>query len=248
MPTEPAAARSAVAAIHNETDSGYAAVARKTVNGYRNDMRSHLRTLLQDRELRIRLKTSDLVRWLEDGQRLTFHRTGLTNGLNDIEARRSVEHEMMGVPLQADEDERPRYGYLSGSRESGSVLCDYGNVLVRLRDEIRDRVTVVLGDSLGSSTPNPQIPGGWICMVAERLGQTDDLLCRFPDRDVASADHLHDACDESYEYAEVQIYDQLDPRSIRQIVYCDGESATDQVRILTSRWGIDLDEIDHFLE
>jgi|GEM_PF-5269288 len=248
MPSNPAASRAEVITIHDQADAEYAAVARMEVDDYRKKLREHLATLLDQQELRIRMKPSDLERWLGDGERLTFHTTGITNGREDIEARCAVEHTMMGVPLDAGEEDRPRYGYLRGSSEYGNVLNGYGNVLVRLSDDLRAHTTVVLGDSMGSATPVPSIPVGWVCMVAEPLDDVEGLLCRYPDQDVARATRLYEACHQKYQYAEVQIYDPLLPRSIRQVIFCNGEPAPRDLRITLGNWGIDLDEIPGVLD
>ena len=247
MPTNPAAARAEVIELHEETDARYATRADEEVDAYREGVGKKLAAFLAGEELRIRLKPSDLIRWLEDGERLTFHTTGITNGYEDIQARRTVEHEMMGVPLEAGEENRPRYGYVRGSLEEATELNGYGNVLIRLADDLRGRATVVLGDSIGSSTRN-RIPVGCVCMVAEPLADVSELLCRFPDQDVAAADQLHQACDEGYQYAEVQIYDRLEPNAIRQVVFCNGERATGELRRLIDRWGLNFDEIDGVLD
>lgn len=248
MPTNPPASRAEVVAIHYGADAEFAARVEMDLDDYRRGLKEHLAALLDEQELRIRMRSSDLERWLEDGERLTFHTTGITNGREDIEARCAVEHEMMGVPLDADEEERPRYGYLRGSSERGAVLNGYGNVLVRLGDHLRDRATVVLGDSMGSTTPVPTIPVGWVCMVAEPLGDVEDLLCRYPDQDIAGATRLYEACHQKYQYAEVQIYDPLRPQTIRQVVFCNGEPAPRDLRIMLGDWGIDLDEIPGVLD
>jgi hypothetical protein len=247
MPTTPAAARAEVIEFHEETDAQHAARANEEVAAYREGVGKKLATFLAGQELRIRLTPSDLIRWLEDGERLTFHTTGITNGYEDIHTRRTIEHEMMGVPLEAAEEDRPRYGYVRGGLEGATELNGYGNVVIRLTDDLRERATVVLGDSIGSSTRN-RIPLGCVCMVAERLANTDDLLCRFPDQDVAGADQLHQACDPRYQYAEAQIYDPLVPDTITQVVFCNGERATGELRRLMASWGLIFDEINGVLD
>jgi hypothetical protein len=243
IPVPSAAWRGEVVKLHAEYDQEFADTAEIAVDDYLASVERRLATLVAAQELRIRLKPSDLGRWLEDGERLTFHTTGITNGLPDSDARRTLEYEMMGVPLDAEDEDRPRYGYLRGSAEQGEVLNGYGNVLVRLDDSLRDRATIVLGDSMGSTTTVPGIYGGWRCMAPEPLQSGAGLDCRFPLQNLANSPQLHEACDEQYEYAEVQIYDRLLPRDIRQVVFCNGEPAPGDVRNLLAQWGINFDEI-----
>jgi len=249
MPARPAASRAAVVDIHDDADAEYSARAGEEVDRYRVGVKRGLEVLLAEQELRMRMNYSDLERWLQEGEHLTFHTTGFTNGRDDVDARCAVEHEMMGVPLDAPEEDRPHYGYVRGSFEEATELKNYGNVVVRLGDEVRETATVVLGDSMGSSTTNQGIPGGWICMVAEPLADVGELLCRYPRQDVAGTDQLHKACDQDYQYAEVQIYCPLKPDAIRQVVFCNGEKAPREVRnLVVGDWGIDLDEIDGVLD
>lgn len=247
FPEAPAAWRAEVARLHDETDAEFASTAGEGVGDYRETVKAVLADLLDDQELRIRMKPSDLERWLTKGERLTFHTTGITNGRNDAEALRHFEQEMLGIALDETEEKRPRYGYVRGSEEQGDELNGFGNVLVRLQADLRDRATVTLGDSMGSSTTVPSIPGGWACMVAEPLGGTEGLLCRYPRQNVVGAARLRDACDQYYQYAEVQIYDPLKPDAIRHVAFCNGEPAPDDVRRLLGWWGIEFDEIDGVL-
>lgn len=248
IPASPAASRAEVVDIHHETDAAYSARAGEEVDRYHEGVKRDLEALLAEQELRMRMNYSDLERWLQGGEHLTFHTSGFTNGSRDVEARCVVEHGMMGIPLDAPEEDRPHYGYVRGSFEEATELKNYGNVVVRLSDEVRENATVVLGDSMGSSTTNRAVPGGWICMVAEPLADVGELLCRYPHQDVAGADQLHKACDQAYQYAEVQIYCQLNPDAIRQVVFCHGEEAPREIWTLTRYWGIDLDEIDGVLD
>jgi len=246
FPEAPAAWRAKAAELHDETDAEFAGAAGEGVGEYRETVKALLANLLDGKELRIRMKPSDLERWLSKGERLTFHTTGITNGRDDAEALLEFEQEMLGIALDELEEKRPRYGYVRGSEERGNELNGFGNVLVRLQD-LRAHATVTLGDSMGSATTVPSIPGGWACMVAEPLGKTEDLLCRYPLQNVVGATQLHDACDQCYQYAEVQIYDPLKPNTIKHVAFCNGEPIPDDARNLLHRWGIEYEEIDGVL-
>jgi hypothetical protein len=246
IPACPATWRDSVASLHSERDARFAEIAGEAFDDYRQTARDRLAVLLEGRELRIRMRPSDLERWLQDGRHLTFHTTGQTNGLMDPRARLTVEEEMMGIDPGAGDEERPRYGYVQGSAEQGRELNRYGNVLVRLEDELRDRATVTLGDSLGSTTTRPGIYAGWPCMVPERLSTGGGIDCRFPCQDVTQASQLNQACDEYYEYAEVQIYEPLQPSHIKQVTFCGGSRASGELRRLIRQWGINSDEIGGF--
>lgn len=244
FPETPAAWRAEVAKLHEESDGRFALEADEEAGAYWEAVKGHLASLLEDQELRIRMKPSDLERWLEKREALTFHATGITNGRDDPELRRNLEFEMLGIARDAGTEMRPRYGYVRGSNERGAGLNNFGHVLVRLKPHLRDQATVVLGDSMGSATRVQSIPGGWPCMVAEPLADVGELLCRYPAQNVAGAPRLADACDQDYQYAEVQIYDPLTPDAIKGIVFCNGVKAPSDLRLLLIQLSIEFDEID----
>ena len=233
VPSPPQLWCDAVQAEQLKADTEHAQVSGHDLVTYRLLTLRRLPTLLADAEIRMRIREDGLAGWLESGAFETFHSVGYTAGLADRTVRIEVEHGVLGVPADASPCDRPIYGYVHGSAdELSSRITDYGKILVRLDDGLRQRATVTLGDSMGSTNR-----GNWACMSPEPLEQPV-LLCRFANRDVVSAGNLVDACDPYYGYAEVQIYGPLYPHDIREVVFCYGVPATDTLRNRLANWEI----------
>jgi hypothetical protein len=239
IPVCPDGWMAAVDEDHKYADAKHAQELGQAVAVYRQEAATRLSELLESQELRIRVQPSDLELWLESGEYLTFHATGSTNGLPDAEVRLIVERDVIGIPIVATDAQRPHYGYVRGSAED-AVLNDYGPVVVRLHADVRERATVMLGDSVGSTKK-----AGWPCMAPERLIGAG-LPVRFAEQDVRDAGSVGDACDWCYRYAEAQIYGPLRSSDIKAIVFSGGVAASGEQRRLIAGLGIPLDEIDGF--
>lgn len=223
------------------TDEGYARGCGREVGEYRAAAAEQVHALLVDAEIRIRLWPGDLAGWLTTGEFETMHGAGKSSGDPHLEDRLKVEEAVLGVERGTPEAARPRYGYASGSIEGFRALNDYGKVVVRLEDQVRSRATVLLGDSIGSTNT-----AGWSSLAPESFG-SPGLLCRFSNQDVLDAADLGAACDQTFRYAEVQVYGPLRPEHIAEIVFCGGEIATDELRRLALDRSLPVTEIEGYL-
>lgn len=238
--TCPSAWRVAVEHDHRLADTDHAAARESPIAPYRALAQARVAELLDGVEIRMRLWPSDLEGWLRSGVFETMHGEGTTSGGLNAAERISVEEKVLGVPANAAEADRPRFGYARGSLESYSAINDYGKVVVRFVDEIRSWANVVLGDSVGSTNI-----GGWPSTAPERLA-SPGLACRFSERDVLTATTVGEACDPAYRYAEVQIYGELLPEHIAEVLFCSGEPAPDDLRRLIDDWSLVFDEIESY--
>lgn len=186
-----------------------------SLDGYRTAVGERLAVLLSGVEVRMRMYPNDLQAWLEHGDFETMHGAGDTRGNPRRCDRIKVEEMVLDVPRYVEEKARPRYGYAQGSREDGRVNL-YGEVLVRLHDQVRAISNVLLGDSMGSTNI-----AEYACTGPARLDEPQ-LICRFSSADVLQAAGLAEACDPYFLYAEIQIYGSLRAESIKQVLFCNG--------------------------
>ena len=95
--------------------------------------------------------TSDaLLAILEDGRFKTQYETGVSEGWNSPSLRRKFENEYFAIPTDLPDADRPVYGYMPLQDETGKVRhpVQYGDQIVVLKPEVRDRATMTFGDSL----------------------------------------------------------------------------------------------------
>jgi hypothetical protein len=163
----------------------------------------------------MRMFPNDLQAWLEHGEFETMHGEGFSRGNPNLCDRLKVEELVLDVPRDAEESERPRYGYAQGSQEDGRQINHLGQVLVRFHDHIRALSNVLLGDSMGSTNI-----AEFACIGPAPLHEPQ-LICRFSSVDVLGASGLAEACDPAFPYAEVQIYGSLRAESIKQVLFCN---------------------------
>ena len=115
-----------------------------------------LSKVIRDAELYTATDQESLEAILRDGRFKTLFETGRSHGLQDIATRSKIEERILGTPQQIDPTLRPIYGHLSmrnfgafgTAREQGAA--DYGvdaYASIRLKPAIRDRTTLILGDS-----------------------------------------------------------------------------------------------------
>lgn len=88
---------------------------------------------------------------LADGVKNQFQ-TGDSLGLYEPDLRAAVEHATHNVAPNAPAEDRPVYGFVSrDGLERPRSLEGYGEVTLVLKDEVRSRSTVTLGDSLNTA-------------------------------------------------------------------------------------------------
>lgn len=239
-PRSPDAWREGVNKDQQCADEDYARSTGRELDDYRAAATVRLCDLLDGAEVRMRMREYDLEGWLDEGVFETAHGAGNTSGTNDLHLRIEVEAKVLGVHADATDPERPRYGYAQGSGEGDVEINQYGKILVRFRDRVREHATVMLGDSIGSTRSSQ-----WQCMAPEPLC-APELPCRFSLRDVVKANRLVNACDPDYRYAEVQIYCPLSPVDITEVVFCDGVRAPRGLRHRLDDWGVAFYELNDY--
>ncbi len=80
---------------------------------------------------------------LDDGRFETQFESGTSGGNYDPEVRADGEFAGLGIPRDLDPALRPVYGYTEGAARQ------YGEIQWVLKDSVKERATITLGDSLG---------------------------------------------------------------------------------------------------
>ena len=83
---------------------------------------------------------------LDTGRFKTQFETGTSGGVFVPKMRKDAEYNGLGVPYDVEHEMRPVYGYFAAHKDLAS---SYGEVEFILNDEVKDRSTLTLDDSLG---------------------------------------------------------------------------------------------------
>jgi hypothetical protein len=112
----------------------------------------------------VAIEADDMLKVIGDGRFKTQHETRESNGAYKPYLRRQRELALAGVPLDTKASERPIYGYVA-TQERGSTpntsdynqdryninnsgVGQYGNVRVVLKDDVKQRTSYTIPDSL----------------------------------------------------------------------------------------------------
>lgn len=121
----------------------------------------------------VRVPSSALPALLRDGRIKTQFETGTTLAILNPEFRAQKEEQLFGLPQDLDPAKRPVYGYvmttglgtvMKPGDEPPEFVDTFGDVRVVLRDDVRQRTTAMVGDSLdqlSSGRPAPVDDPDW---------------------------------------------------------------------------------------
>lgn len=184
----------------------------------RRQMVGALERMFAGKKIATRITADGLEKVLRDGRFKTQFETGesgLPGGYVPDE-RAKIEHQLFGIPVTGfDPARRPYYGYVQVSGQDVSpadfgMLNAYGPVEVVFRDEVRDRTTAMVGDSINDdmrAKPSPvNAPEFW----------------SFKPTRLQPGDFRHDPAGEVFrngEYAEAQIHDGVTTTDIERVVF-----------------------------
>jgi len=126
-----------------------------TSEEYKRVAHEQLRALVKDRPVAIQFKSQHLDSFLETGRYRTQFETGTTGGTLDVKGRTAAEGTGIGYPDDIDPKLRPVYGYLDFEADSfGGGVGSYGDITFVMRNDVRRRSTVTVGDSLYAMQEN----------------------------------------------------------------------------------------------
>lgn len=129
--------------------------------------------IVEERPLAIRIPEERLGDLLDSGRFMTQFETGDSVGCYDPDLRSRVEESAFGVPDDIDPALRPVYGYID--YETPPVDY-YGNAEVVLKDSVKRRTSVTLGDSLTSAN-SPRFVG----VLIDEMGNSERVLAAMGD-------------------------------------------------------------------
>ena len=121
-----------------------------------------LQDYVDNGEISTRVGQRQLQLIINNGRFKTQFETGTSNGIFDPSVRKGYESMMFGFPRELPHEVRPVYGYIAPLGEVPSPQQgphQYGNIKVVLKDSVRQRTTVTVGDSLSfdKQLPSPAL-------------------------------------------------------------------------------------------
>lgn len=129
----------------------------KYTEEYMDEQFNKVKELVNDEtnELVIRVKEAAMENILKDGEFKNQYTTLTSGGTYNPDWRKVVENNLFNIPINAISRNRPIYGYISNKFvENGSrsfELQKYGDIKVVLKDSIKDRCYISMGDSMNNS-------------------------------------------------------------------------------------------------
>lgn len=114
-----------------------------------------LKTICETGRLAIQLPTETLDKVLDDGRYKTQFETDSSMGELWPQGRAQAESKLFDYPANSQENpaDRPIYGFIAGKDSDcyPRVTQSYGDATIILKDEVKERTTFVVGDSLDVS-------------------------------------------------------------------------------------------------
>ena len=184
----------------------------------KRDLTDNLREELKTAVIQIRIDDDVFGLMVDEGDRFRSQmETGTSGGYFDDARRIDTEARMFGYSNALDPAERPIYGYIAPAGQAGEnqpILNQYGDVIVELKDELRERTTVTWGDSLyhhdvNTGAPSPMLDPKWYSAVGEGgiLDQAVDLKQNALDQNL----------DRAQPYMEAQIHGSVTLDDIKRV-------------------------------
>lgn len=209
-------------------------------------MEADLKAFLDEADLNMRVPETALEQALADDEFYNQHQAQGSRGMG-----RSPETEarMFGLPEDSGPGELPKYGYLGPDTDG---VTDYGPIKVIFKDNVKDRATFTVNDSLMMGSEVVPSPVRDPSYLSANLAQIDEVASAWaidpdaPDYDPTSGDTMgmnerygaesedfipngdiwHDPIANmatSIPYVEAQIYGKLTPADIAKVEVLDEE-------------------------
>lgn len=105
----------------------------------------------------LRASSGSLDAILDSGRFKSQFETGTSGAVLNKELRAEAEEKGMGIARNVAAAERPIYGYIANP-QFDRYLKDYGDLIVEFKSEIRERTTVMMGDSLTPMNAGQGVP------------------------------------------------------------------------------------------
>ena len=138
--------------IDQEVLEKYGSFDPEDINDYKNKVNKKLKDAVDNSDVKVRIHNKTLEKVFESGRIKTQFESGTSSGIQNREMRLEFENKYFGYPRDTPDIERPIYGYLTPKgttpEKDVSTLSQYGDIVVKLKDSERGRVTFNLGDSI----------------------------------------------------------------------------------------------------
>ena len=186
----------------------------------------------------MRVNARDMQSIIDKGF-LNQFQTKTSGGTLSARDRKTASYRLFGNDaMKMADDEFEKYGYL-GSMDfkvdaKTSQTSQYGRTIVKFKkDELKDRVTYTVDDSLGNALYN-EVVGGKIgdeCSISGvPLFNTDDLLEYFKESDWADIDNADEIAQlMGCRYWEIQFHGKLTIDDVDSICYTGRDNPTDEI-------------------
>lgn len=197
-----------------------------------------IQAVLDNNDYSMRVNARDMQSIIDNGFLNQFE-TGTSGGTLSSQYRRTASYRLFGNDaknMAADEFEK--YGYL-GSKDfkvdaKTCLANQYGRTIVKFKkDELKDRVTYTVDDSLGNALHNEVIGGkiGDECSISGvPLSNADDLLEYFKESDWADINNADEVAQlMGCRYWEIQYHGKLTIDDVDSICYTGRDNPTDEI-------------------
>lgn len=211
----------------------------------------NVRTLIDNSDLVVRANPSVIDKIREDGRLKNQFETGTSGGVVAKSERREVEKDSLGVST-SDPTLRPIYGYLTDrlSRVEDRDRADhYGDVIIKFKDEVKQRSTVTGGDTLDDHGDNGFGYRG------SQIGKDFNIAAIFPfEADgqsgyaekemlekIANAKSLADIIKaNNSSYIETQLFGQPGLKDAAELIYTNGSKPTPDMEKWAKDNGVEI--------
>lgn len=184
-----------------------------------------------------------LVKILKDRRILSQFESGTSGGLFSPETRRSFEYYNMGIPETLEDKLRPIYGFQLSEDQLGLPVTSspaaqqYGNIVIKLKKDVRGRTTMTGGDSLDNELVAIPVDGEVSeSRVLSATGQSfiwdateiaEEALMEevFGDLNFGSGETTP-----PFRYNEVQVHGGVTLDMIEEVIYPSGGYYEDKIR------------------
>lgn len=129
-----------------------APLAGVTPEAFIADMERGFQRLVANHDMAIQFSSEHMDLFLSDPRFKTQFETNTSGGTNNQDLRANAEANGLGIPRDIDPKLRPVYGYMNLSERARRATAQYGDLTFILRDEVRNRTTVTVEDSLSNFT------------------------------------------------------------------------------------------------
>lgn len=189
---------------------------------FEREIEEGFRKLIADKELAIQFPSNVMDLFLQDPRFKTQFETNSSGRALNHDYRANAEFYGLGAPLSLNPKDRPIYGYVNVAPIARKQVSQYGDLTFILKNEVRDRATVTMDDSLynfdvgqvaGTPINNPN-KASWDGQLTSlyQYNKTGDLS------------HIY----EEIPYVEVQIQGQVSITDVRGIIDDKGRLTAEQ--------------------